>query len=121
MAAAEAARREDEARDDERRRQDHASATDAEREALEPDEPATQKPTVDSDPVIEREPTTGSNPAVLPIDESAVNDDDSILAASQVASINGSPTAEADDDEDDADKQTIYLLNKVRLKLSDYE
>jgi hypothetical protein len=37
-----------------------------------------------------------------------------------VASINGQGT-DGDDDAEDAEKQTIYLLNKVRLKLSDYE
>jgi hypothetical protein len=49
------------------------------------------------------------------IDEAAITDDSSILAASQVAEL------DEQEDLDAAARQRIYLLNKVRLKLSDYE
>lgn len=47
-----------------------------------------------------------------------MTDDDGILAASQMAALGSDVDDESLDEEQ---RQRIYLLNKVRLKLSDYE
>ena len=66
---------------------------------------------------IEAERTTvADEPPALVIDDEAVTDDDDILRASDVAAL------ELEDAQaEDARRRQIYLLNKIRLELDEYE
>ena len=52
--------------------------------------------------------------AAAPVDEDAVRNESGVLKASNTASIEG-------EDPDEASQRTVYLLNKVRLRLDEYE